>query len=152
MKTRILLSLVTLIFSVSVFGQGSYKKPPQEILDVLNAPPIPSTSVSPAGDKIAMLTLLRYPPIADLAQPMLRLAGERVNPSNNGQHRQPYFLNLTFKNISDGKEIPGSLPAGAKIMTPQWAPDGKHMAFGMITPTGIELWVADTATGRASRL
>jgi len=152
MKTKILLPLLVFVFSIGVFGQGSYKKPPKEVLDVLNAPPIPSTTVSPAGDKIAMLTPLRYPPIADLAQPMLRLAGERVNPNNNGQHRQPYFLSLTFKNISDGKETAVSLPAGAKIMTPQWAPDGKHLAFGNITPTGIELWVADTATGKASRL
>jgi hypothetical protein len=135
MKTKILLPLLVFAFSIGVFGQGSYKKPPKEVSDVLNAPPIPSTTVSPAGDKIAMLTPLRYPPIADLAQPMLRLAGERVNPNNNGQHRQPYFLSLTFKNISDGKETAVSLPAGAKIMTPQWAPDGKHLAFGNITPT-----------------
>src|SRR5215475_1288418 len=79
MKTRILLPLLVFVVSVPALAQGSYMKPPQEILDVLNAPPIPSTSVSPSGDKIAMLTLLRYPPIADLAQPMLRLAGERVN-------------------------------------------------------------------------
>src|SRR5437764_7700791 len=112
---------VLIVFCAGIcLGQGSYKQPPKEVLDVLNAPPIPFTAVSPTGDKIAMLTPLRYPPIADLAQPMLRLAGERVNPNNNGQHRQPYFVKLTFKNIADGKETPVSLSAGAKIMTPQW--------------------------------
>jgi dipeptidyl aminopeptidase/acylaminoacyl peptidase len=144
--------IVLVVLSAFAYGQGSYKQPPKEIMDVLNAPPIPLTTVSPAGDRIAMLEPLRYPPIADLAQPMLRLAGERVNPKSNGQHRQGYFVKLVFKNISDGKETPASLPVGAKIMTPQWAPDGKHMAFGNITPTGIELWVVDTATGKASRL
>src|SRR5215217_8083134 len=87
------------VCAVVCLGQGSYKQPPKEVMDVLNAPPIPLTTVSPAGDRIAMLEPLRYPPIADLAQPMLRLAGERVNPNNNGQHRQPYFVKLTFKNI-----------------------------------------------------
>ncbi|MGH9821173.1 MAG: hypothetical protein ACRD43_13490, partial [Pyrinomonadaceae bacterium] len=76
MKIKSLLPFIVLIVSVGAFAQGSYKKPPQEVMDVLNAPPIPSTTVSPAGDKIAMLVPLRYPPIADLAQPMLRLAGE----------------------------------------------------------------------------
>ncbi|MEQ1646154.1 MAG: S9 family peptidase, partial [Pyrinomonadaceae bacterium] len=61
--------------SDAVHAQGSYKKPPKEIMDVLDAPAIPSTSISPSRDKIALLTPNRYPPIADLAQPMLRLAG-----------------------------------------------------------------------------
>ena len=70
------------------FAQGSYKKPPKEIMDVLDAPAIPGTSISPSRDKIALLTPNRYPPIADLAQPMLRLAGTRVNPTTNGPHLQ----------------------------------------------------------------
>src|SRR5262249_32023895 len=52
----------------------------------------------------------------------------------------------------DSKETPVTLPAGAKIMTPQWAPDGKHLAFGNITPTGIELWIVDTGSGSASKI
>jgi dipeptidyl aminopeptidase/acylaminoacyl peptidase len=152
MKTQILLPLLFVSLSAVAFAQGSYKKPPKEILDVLNAPAIPLTSVSPAGDKIALLEPLRYPPISELAQPMLRLAGERINPNTNGQHRQPYFLKLTLKNVADGKEMPVSLPAGGKIISPQWSPDGRHIAAGNIAAGGIELWVIDTATGKASRI
>jgi len=47
-------------------------------MDVLNAPAIPGTSISPTREKIAIQVPLRYPPISDLAQPMLRLAGTRV--------------------------------------------------------------------------
>ena len=152
MKTRILLPLLLLSLSLGVFAQGSYKKPPKEILDVLNSAAIPSTSVSPAGDKVAMLEPLRYPPISELAQPMLRLAGERINPNTNGQHRQPYFVKLTLKNIADGKETPVGLPAGAKIISPQWSPDGKHIAAGNIAADGIELWIVDTGSGKATRI
>ena len=59
---------------------------------MLNAPAIPASSVSPTRDRIAILSPLRYPPISELAQPMLRLAGLRINPNTNGQHRQPYFV------------------------------------------------------------
>ena len=121
-------------------------------MDVLDAPAIPATSVSPARDKIAMLTPLRYPPIADLAQPMLRLAGTRVNPNNNAPHLQGYAVSLTLKNVADGKEFPVALPAGVKISGPQWSPDGKHIAFGNITPTGVELWLVDTATAKATKV
>jgi dipeptidyl aminopeptidase/acylaminoacyl peptidase len=138
--------------AISAFGQGSYKQPPKEILDVLNAPAIPSTSISPTRDKIAITAPLRYPPIADLAQPMLRLAGTRVNPNTNGPHLQSYSPTLRFKNVADGKEIDVALPSGAKVTGVQWSPDGKHVAFGNVTANGIELWIADTATGKANKV
>lgn len=150
--TLLLALALVLGSSPEFFAQGSYKKPPQEILDVLNAPATPTVSISPARDKIALLTPLRYPPIADLAQPMLRLAGTRVNPHTNGPHLQAYSVSMTLKSISDGKDTAVVLPAGAKISGVQWSPDGKYVAFGNITPTGIELWLVDTSTARARKV
>lgn len=152
MRPKLLLLAILIGISATSFGQGSYRKPPKEIMDVLNAPAIPNTSVSPARDKIALLEPLRYPPIADLAQPMLRLAGVRVNPNTNSPHLQFYAVSLRFKNISDGKEMPVTLPPGTKISGFQWSPDGKHAAFGNITATGVELWIVETATGRANKV
>ena len=34
----------------------------------------------------------------------------------------------------------------------QWAPDGKHIAVANQTPAGIELWIVDTATGKAQKI
>lgn len=152
MKKHLTLIATLLALSVSAIAQGSYKKPPKEIQEILDAPAIPATSVSPKRDKIALLEPLRYPPIAELAEPMLRLAGSRINPRTNGQHRQPYSVKVTLKNIADGKETPVALPAGAKIITPSWSPDGKYIAAGNITPTGIELWIIDTATAKAKKV
>lgn len=139
-------------FAATGFSQGSYKTPPKEIMDVLNAPAIPNTSISPTRDKIALLEPLRYPPISELAQPMLRIAGLRINPNTNGQHRQQYFVSLRLKNISDGKETAVSVPAGAQLMSAQWSPDGKYIAIGNITPAGVELWIIDTATAKATKI
>ena len=144
--------LFVLVLTIGVLGQGAYKQPSKDVMDVLNARVIPVVSVSPVRDRIALLEPLRYPPIAELAQPMLRLAGLRINPGANSQHRQPYFVSLKLKNIADGKETAVALPAGAQIFSPQWSPDGKHIAAGNITPAGVELWVIDTATARASKI
>lgn len=138
--------------TTATFGQGSYKTPPKAIMDVLNAPAIPATSVSPTREKMLLIEPLRYPPISELAQPMLRLAGLRINPITNGQHRQSYAVALKLKNIADGKETVVSLPAGAQIIQPQWSPDGKYIAAGNVTPIGIELWVIDTATAKATKI
>ena len=153
MNKKIFVPLFLLAFSISLFAQtATYQKPPQAILDVLNAPPIPSTSVSPAKDKILLIEPLIYPSIAELSQPMLRIAGLRINPITNGAHRQNYATKISLKNIGDGKDTPIELPAGAKIISPQWSADGKYIAAGNIAANGIELWIVETATGKARQL
>ncbi len=154
MKSKIFVLFVALLLlsSSNLFAQGSYKKPPKEIEDVLNSPVAPITSLSPARDKIALLEPLRYPPISELAQPMLRLAGSRINSNTNGQHRQPYFVKIALKNIAGGKETDVKLPPNAQIILPTWSADGRYIAAGNVTPTGIELWIIETASAKAKKL
>ncbi len=145
-----LLSTIVLLIT-STFAQG-YKQPPQNILDVLNAPSTPQTVISPKKNVIALLEPLRYPPISELAQPMLRLAGLRINPNTNGQHRPFYVTKITLKNIADGKETPIALPTNANVISPTWSADGKYIAVGNQTPSGIELWILEVATAKLSKL
>lgn len=146
------LFVLLMLSGISVFAQTGYQKPPKEIEDVLTATVTPVTSVSPAKDRIALLEPLRYPPISELAQPMLRLAGLRINPNTNGQHRQPYYIKLTLKNIADGKEIAVQLPPNAQIISPSWSADGKYIAVGNQTANAIELWIVETATAKAKKI
>jgi dipeptidyl aminopeptidase/acylaminoacyl peptidase len=133
-------------------GQSGYRKPPKEVLDVLSAPVTPAASISPARDYMLLSTGLRYPPIADLAQPMLRLAGLRINPATNGPHRFQYSAALSLKRISDGVEVKIALLPGAKISSVQWSGDGKHFAFLNTSASATELWVGETATGKVRQL
>ena len=118
----------------------------------MNAPETPQTSVSPAKDKILLLEYSRYPPISELAEPMLRLAGLRINPNTTSQHRQRYFTGLIFKNIADGKEMRVNLPPNSKIVSPIWSADGKYIAAGMLNPFGTELLIIETANGKIKNL
>ena len=153
MKSKLLLLALVVLSALNLSAQNSsYQKPPKDVLDVLNAAAIPQTSISPAKDKILLLEPLSYPSIAELAQPMLRLAGLRINPNTNGAHRQPYAVKLTLKNIADGKETVVNLPNGAQVISPQWSADGKYVAAGNITPTGIELWIVETANAKATAI
>lgn len=148
--TRVLFFVVTT--TSLVVAQQGYKKPPKEVLDILNAPVTPSASISPTRDNMLLSTALRYPPLTDLAQPMLRLAGLRINPASNSPHRLQYSVALTLKRIADGSEIKIDLPAGAKIGTPEWSEDGKHFAFINTTANRVELWIGDAATGKIHNL
>jgi dipeptidyl aminopeptidase/acylaminoacyl peptidase len=156
------------VAAAPAFAQSSisYQKPPQAIVDLLEAPPTPVVEVSPetwtGPDQPRPRTLLIEQPgglltIADLAQPELRLAGLRFNPRTNGPSRLPYAIALKFKALPDGKEIPVTgLPEHPHIEYAQWAPDGKRVAFVLITGEGVgaglSLWTADAATGHAARI
>ncbi|HZS08223.1 MAG TPA: prolyl oligopeptidase family serine peptidase [Blastocatellia bacterium] len=156
-RKRILPCLIVLLLIVPVaLAQQGYQKPPKVVTDILDAPPPPLVSLSPTRDRMLLLDHSRYPSIAELAEPMLRLAGLRVNPNINGPHRSGRFgasvTGLTLKNVADGKEQKLAVPAGARFGNASWSPDGKMFAIANTTPTGIELWVGDATTGKLTRL
>lgn len=147
------LAILALLLIADInFAQQGYKKPPKEVLDILNAPVTPGVLVSPTRDNLLLSTGLRYPPLADLAQPMLRLAGRRINPASNSPHRFQYSVGLTLKRTADGSEVKIEVPPGAKISSIDWSHDGKHFAFANTTANRVELWVGDTATGKIRNL
>ncbi|HEX6623404.1 MAG TPA: hypothetical protein VF064_06800, partial [Pyrinomonadaceae bacterium] len=141
-----------LLAAFAALAQTTYRKPPQAVLDVLNAPVPPAASISPARDYMLLLTGVRYPPISELAQPMLRLAGLRINPNISGPHRAPTFVAVSVKKISDGTETKVALPAEAQAGVPAWSADGRHFAFTNTTPAGLELWVGETATAKVRKI
>jgi dipeptidyl aminopeptidase/acylaminoacyl peptidase len=132
----------------SLTAQTAYQKPPKAVLDVLDASSSPGVSISPTRDKMMLIEAARYPAIAQLAQPMLRLAGSRINPATNGPHGGARIIKLTLKNIADGKETAIALPPNAQPGAPDWSPDGKQFALTNTVANGIELWIGDAATGK----
>jgi dipeptidyl aminopeptidase/acylaminoacyl peptidase len=129
-----------------------YHKPPQEVLDVLNAPATPRAVVSPTYTDVLLVEPLRYPPIADVSQPMLRLAGLRINPKTNGPHRNFANVSMVLVRIDGGAQMPIQVGANARLSSPKWSPDGNHFAFTNTTADRIELWVGDRATGQVHKI
>jgi dipeptidyl aminopeptidase/acylaminoacyl peptidase len=146
--------LAIALWAGHAFAQQKYEKPPQQILDVLNAPLPPTPFLSPTRDTIALAQPMTYPAISDLAEPMLRLAGVRINPRTNAERSYIYYwVSLTLKKISDGTEIPVALPAGVRrIGQPRWNADGTMFVFTNEASNGVELWVVDIATQKARQI
>ena len=133
-------------------AESTYQKPPAAVQAVLNAPPAPLVNFSPARDRMVLIDWIRYPPIEDLARPMLRLAGLRLNPKTNGPHSPRRYVGFRIRNVADGKEIVVTVPEGAHLGTPVWSPDSSHFAFSHTRADGMELWVANAATGQARKM
>jgi dipeptidyl aminopeptidase/acylaminoacyl peptidase len=128
---------------------SGYRVPPTPIADILLAAPTPALSIAPGGARIALLGRESLPPIADLAEPELRLAGVRINPRTNGPSRESFYNGISIREIPSGEERPVRVPADARISFPRWSPDGTSLAFVNTTPGGLELWVVDARTGES---
>ena len=138
-----------------------YQEPAQEITRLVDARPSPRIAVSPVDPSGKRWLAIEYPaglpPISDLAQPELRIAGLRLNPKTNGPSRSRYFTKLGLQDLAGGKEaaIEG-LPGSPRILYVSWSPDARHLAFVNVSSTaedsGLSLWVVDVADAHARRL
>ena len=86
-----------LLAQTSPPAASGYLVPPKAIVEVLDAPPPPTVELSASGSAMAVLERASMPSIAELSQPMLRLAGLRINPRTNGLHRAVRYRHLTIK-------------------------------------------------------
>jgi dipeptidyl aminopeptidase/acylaminoacyl peptidase len=126
-------------------AQSAYKKPPEAIRKVLAAPATPLASVNPARTHLLLLEPDRYPPIAELAEPMLRLAGLRINPANNGPRSATNYRRAELIDLTTLRRTPISLPPGGRLGSPQWSPDGARAAFPVYFNDRIEVHLLETS-------
>jgi len=151
-SSLVLLPTLALI-AVASFApaQEIWKTPPPAIARVVEAPLSPTVVVDPTRTWLLLVDAISLPPLADLARPMERLAGSRIDPASNGPHRPRRFVGLQVVKIADGTTRRVALPADADLSTPDWSHDGKRFAFTRTKRDGIELWLGDAeaATARA---
>jgi Dipeptidyl aminopeptidases/acylaminoacyl-peptidases len=144
------------VLSSPVLAQEAtpYQQPPAPIAEILDSQPTPTASLSPDRATLALFDRSNLPPIAELAEPMLRLGGYRINPRNNGpaNSRVSWLTGLSFQSIETGTIQRVALPQGTRYTSPAWSPDGRSMAFLRDAPDGLELWVADRVGAQARRL
>lgn len=136
----------------SARGESTYKLPPPEVVEIVDAPPTPRVLPSPDGRALLLAHFDARPSIARIAQPFERLAGIRIDPHRNAQRRIRLYEKLELVDLENGSSTEVSLPAGFELVSPAWSPDGKHVAFARWVEDGLELWVLDAQTGEARRL
>jgi len=156
MKKTSLYSLLLgflLLISSAVSAQTSYQTPPASIADLVNAPSTPAVTFSKDGSFMLLLERTESPSIEDLAQPELRIAGLRINPSTTGPSRAGGYTNLKIKKTATGEEIQVTgLPSPAKMSGFTFSLDERYLAFTQTEAKGISLWVVDLSTHTAKAL
>ena len=157
MQHRLIVIAAFLVGSSTLFAQApaptsGYLLPPKEIIDILDAAPPPTVEVSPARDVVALIERASMPSIAQLSQPMHRIAGIRINPRTNGPHRSQLARAISLKTIADGAEKKVTLPPNPLLSWIGFSSDGRRFAFTQQRDNGIELWIGESATGQAKSI
>lgn len=130
-----------------------YRTPSPALAAIVDAPLPPVPVLSPDRRTLLLLDRPEAPTIAELAQPELRLAGQRINPATNGPSRASFFTGLTFQPIDASPPRPVTgLPSGVRIGDYEWSRDSRHLALTVVTDAGIELWLVEVDRALARRL
>ncbi len=145
------LAALVAAFSAPLAAQGGYRMPPAPIPQILDAPPFPIATAGPKGEWLLLQDRASMPPLSEVAQPMLRIAGLRINPATNG--RADAYVTLTgfeLVRLADGTHRPVNVGGGAPGLA-SWSPDGSRFTFPLTRDDGVDQWVVDVNTG-AGRL
>lgn len=148
----------------------AYQTPTDVLVKLIDAPALPTLSLSPEHGSGPRRILLRQssslPTIADLAQPELRLAGLRFNPRVGAPSRTRYFISLKLQTLpalgraetessATAETAITGLPARLHVIYTEWSPDGAHIALVQQedgASAGLSLWVVDAAEAHAARV
>jgi dipeptidyl aminopeptidase/acylaminoacyl peptidase len=126
-----------------VAGQTGYQLPPQAVVDLVDAPPTPSVRFSPDGAWMAMLERSALPALEDVARPMLRLAGLRIDPASDSRYATSFDVGLKLAPVDGGRARTVPLANGARLSGTSWSHTSRHLAYTLATDEGTELWVLD---------
>ena len=146
------------ILSIIWYGASSqvdleYQKPPKEILELIDAPAVPSAAFDAKNENIVLLHRNQFKSIAELSEPELRLAGLRINPVTNIGSRTRYYTNISLMKVGGPNEIEVSnVPTTERLANFTWSPDQSKMAFTNTVDEGVELWVLDIKKAACKKL
>ncbi len=131
----------------------TYQKPSKSILDLADYQRAPTVSMDTKKETMLLMYRNTYKTLDDLNQEELRLGGLRINPVTNISSTVTYTTNLKLRKISSKNETQvAGLPENAKISNISWSPNDKKILFSHTTNSGVELWVVDVATAKATKL
>lgn len=133
----------------------AYQTPPPAVAKFVTAPAMPFTSIGPDRATVLLFTPRVFPPVAEVAEPELRLAGLRINPRNRSQARRFQYDKIEILDARTKGAVPRSitgLPKDARLGDAMWSPDGTSFALTVTEAEAIRLWLVDVRTARASQL
>lgn len=125
-----------------LLAQSTYEEPPEDVVDIIDATPVPSVSFSPDRQWMLMIGRSAMPSIEDLSRRMLRLAGMRIDPAANSRFSTGFYSGISLRAASGGAVVEVPLPGDVRVSGVSWSHHSDYFAFTTVTEGGQQLWVA----------
>ena len=130
-----------------------YKIPPESIMKLADYEHAPSVSIDTKKEFMLLSYHNTYKTLEDLNQQEMSMGGLRINPITNISSSVNYIHNLKVRKVSDSEPVQvKGLPSNPHIAYVSWSPDETKIAFTNTANRGVELWVLDLSTAKATRL
>ena len=142
----------TPVLTMPAAAQATWQNPPEPILSMLDADRLPTVLISPDNQWLVTLERPALPPIAQLAEPVVAIAGIEINPNTWGPARESAYQGITLRPLQADEDVPVELPANPRIRNLRWSRDSRYLAFTLTQDEGIELWLLEMETGKARAL
>lgn len=120
---------------------STWQSPPETVLEVLHAQQFPRVWTAPTGRCLLLTDLVLYPSLAELAAPMHKLAGIRVNPVINSHHGSHGGIYPRLVQVDNGVTTSLDLPVNSEVYDVKWAADGQRFALIVKHADHVGLWV-----------
>ncbi|MEM9486364.1 MAG: S9 family peptidase, partial [Cyanobacteria bacterium P01_F01_bin.116] len=132
--------------------QSTWQNPPEPIVSMLDADRLPAVSISPDNQWLVEFERRSLPPISELAEPWIAIAGTKVNPDTWGPAQEGSYKGMTVRPLGSLNGTPIDLPTDARIRNLRWSYDSRYLVFTLTQTDGIEPWVLDVAEAKARPL
>ena len=110
--TRSLLSFTLVLFlhtcHIQAQDDGGYKRPPEVIAKLIDAPSTPTVSIDSKAEWMLLMERPGYPSIEEVAAKELRIAGTRIDPATNGRSRRTHMTGLRMRKVAKSEFFSGS--------------------------------------------
>ena len=134
----------------------AYQMPPKSIADLVDTPMPPTLEINQNQTWMLVLKTPRYVDMELAANPMVGLAGLRINPNTFTLEAElhGFFTDVEVTNLANNSVVGKiqNMPVDYKISNIQWHPNGNGFAFTNRVERGLELWYADLTTMQAKKL
>lgn len=120
---------------------SKWQAPADDVLEVLYAQQFPQVWAAPTGEYLLLADLVLYPPLAELAAPIHKLAGIRVNPVTNSHHDRRGATSPRLVQVKDDVTTRLDLPVDAEVYEVRWTADGQRFALTIRHANHIGLWI-----------
>ncbi|MHC4208195.1 MAG: alpha/beta hydrolase family protein [Planctomycetota bacterium] len=134
--------LPALLLAHGLAWAEDYRLPPPEVVEIVDAPPVPTVRLSPDRQWMLLIEGTSLPSIEDVSRRMLRLAGTRIDPASNGRFTTRFDRGLALRRVDGNRTRALPVPGGGRLASVSWSHDSRHIAWTVVTDRGTELWGA----------